>query len=456
MKIVQINTTDIGGGAANSTWTLHKAFESRGHETFLVVGRKGRVDPRIYEMPNDQYRDRWSMVWEKQRKFLRRFEGRFPGSRTMLSWFDETALFFGSPRRWLQIQRGWEDFDFPGIWHLFDFLPTMPEVVHCHNLHGGFFDLRALPWLSQQCPVVLNLRDAWLLSGHCAHSFDCRRWENGCGQCPNLSIYPAVRQDKTAENWRRKKEIFDKSVLYVTAPSQWLLDKVHSSILRPRLQKVIPNGVNLEVFHPGDQSVARERLGWPRDHKIILFAAQSTVSNPWKDFDTMKKAVTIVQDRLKQEKLLFVCVGESVKEEHFLGRSILKCLPYVNDPSQLAEYYRAADLYIHGAKAEVFPRTILEAMACGLPVVATAVGGIPEQVLDGETGFLVRLADAQQMAEKMLCVLGSGDLRARMSLASARRAVNKYSVVKQTEMFLSWYAEIREDWKSFRSNKGSH
>jgi hypothetical protein len=54
---------------------------------------------------------------------------------------------------------------------------------------------------------MLTLHDAWLLSGHCAHSFDCQRWKTGCGECPDLDVYPASPRDATACNWRRKREI---------------------------------------------------------------------------------------------------------------------------------------------------------------------------------------------------------------------------------------------------------
>ncbi len=111
------------------------------------------------------------------------------------------ARFFQSmaePARVLDRRRGVEDFRFPAAWRLAELAPRRPQIVHAHNLHGNYFDLRALPALCQAAPLVLTLHDAWLLAGHCAHSMGCERWRTGCGNCPDLGVYPAVRRDATA------------------------------------------------------------------------------------------------------------------------------------------------------------------------------------------------------------------------------------------------------------------
>src|SRR5262249_35811923 len=150
---------------------------------------------------------------------------------------------------------GIEDFRYPGSRRLLQLTPQQPDLVHGHNLHGGYFDLRILPELSAQVPVVLTLHDAWLLSGHCSHSFDCERWKTGCGRCPDLTIYPAIRRDATASNGRRKRTIYQRSRLHVAAPCQWLMDKVNESILALGAveTRIIPNGVDRTTFHPAER-----------------------------------------------------------------------------------------------------------------------------------------------------------------------------------------------------------
>jgi hypothetical protein len=65
------------------------------------------------------------------------------------------------------------------------------DVLHFHNLHGGYFNYLFLPYLTRNKPAVYTLHDMWGFTGHCSYSFDCNRWQKGCGSCPYslLSAY---------------------------------------------------------------------------------------------------------------------------------------------------------------------------------------------------------------------------------------------------------------------------
>jgi len=142
--------------------------------------------------------------------------------------------------------------------------------------------LRLLPWLTHQAPVVFTLHDAWLLSGHCAHSFDCERWKIGCGECPDLTIIPAIKKDATASNWKLKEKIYAASRLRMTTPSRWLMDKVTQSMLQPAIveSRVIPNGVDISIYKPGDRRAARTELGIPLESKVLLFTSNWARNSP--------------------------------------------------------------------------------------------------------------------------------------------------------------------------------
>jgi glycosyltransferase involved in cell wall biosynthesis len=248
LRILQVNTVDNRGGAAQVAWNLHRAYREREIQAWMTVGRKFSADPTVAWLLDDVPGSLYMRPLLKVINRLPVLHGRVHSAEQLGRVLRELAR----PRRWWDYFWGLEDFHHPGTRRLLELFPETPNIVHCHNLHGKYFDLRVLPWLSQQVPIVLTLHDAWLLSGHCAHSFACERWKIGCGHCPDLTITPAIRRDATAYNWRRKQEIYAKSQFYVATPAQWLMRKVEQSILASAVveAQVIPNGVDLSVFHP--------------------------------------------------------------------------------------------------------------------------------------------------------------------------------------------------------------
>ncbi len=448
-RILQISTQDRGGGAERSAWKFFKAYRERGLESWLAVGYKFSRDPNVWQIPHARYAATpWARAWLGFGESLSPLRQR--GARGI--GFLQTRLrWLAQPSAWRKQLQGWEDFDHPGTWHLLSQLPELPDIIHCHNLHPNYFDLRALPQLSKTRPLILNLRDAWLLSGHCSHSFDCERWQTGCGNCPYLDTYPAIRRDKSAENWQRKQEIYANSHLYIVTVSQWLMDKVQASMLRGIQHRVIHNGINLNIFsfeghrQPGVQQAARRALNLPPRSRIVLFSPH----NNFKDNATMKAAL----ERLTGTDLLFVCVGKGGQEQK-LGQGRLIKTGFIHGEHQMAQYYRAADLYLHAAKADSFPNMILESSACGTPVVATAVGGIPEQIEDGQTGFLVPPNAPGALASAMQSLLDDYELRTRMGQAAAAHVKSHFELERQVDRFLAWYDEVLADWQTRQIARG--
>ena len=269
LRILQVSTVDMRGGAEKVAWDLFTAYRDRGCGSWLAVGETLSNDPDVLLIPNLELRGSWIRFWWKI----------FPNSSSLTGWRRRTAkslrdlaISLAEPGRALDILRGREDFRFLGTGRLLTLTSKLPHIVHCHNLHGGYFDLRMLSWMSQQVPVILTLHDEWLLTGHCAHSFLCEKWKTGCGQCPDLSIYPAIRRDASDYNWRRKKEIYARSRLYIATPSRWLMNKVEQSMLSPAIvnTRVIPNGVDLDIFRPSDKQEARAALHIPQQTKVLL------------------------------------------------------------------------------------------------------------------------------------------------------------------------------------------
>jgi glycosyltransferase involved in cell wall biosynthesis len=453
MRILQVNTYDVWGGAERIATSLQDVYRRRGHEAWLAVGRKRSARPDALLISNRAVANPWASIWWGVHERLQPWYRRSRGARGLC----RLSHVLASPLGWLDDLRGRENFRFPGTGQLVTVPPAVPDIVHGHNLHGRYFDLTALPLLSMSLPVVLTLHDAWLLSGHCAHSFGCERWLTGCGNCPDLTIYPAIRRDASAVNWARKREIFSRCRLHVATPCHWLMDQVERSILAPAIvsRRVIRNGVDLSIFKPWGAEAARAALNLPLSALILLSAGYGVKKNDWKDYATMHEALQRTAAQLPGRRIVFLALGEAGQSEQ-VGTAEVRFLPFVEDPTLVARYYQAADVYVHAARADTFPTSILEALACGTPVAATATGGIPEQVRslavedmafagplhDEPTGILSPQGDAAVLAQGLVRLLTDDELRQRMGAAAARDARTRFDLERQADAYLLWYEAL--------------
>ncbi len=425
---------------------LHREFRRASQsgamdvEATVVVGWKRSQDPEIYEIPPDESANAWQKMWLA-------IAGRIPAATPARHIREKLAYF----PRWFDDLRGHECFRFAASRDIVGRLPNPPDILHAHNLHGRYFDLSALPDYSARLPFLITAHDAWLLAGHCAHSFDCERWLSGCGDCPYLDTYPALRRDATAFNWKRKRAIFRRSRLYITAPSQWLLDKFSASPFGEflKLQRPVPNGVDLSVYRPAkDRQALRRRLGISADSFVAMFAANGIRNNPWKDWRTLLQAIQVLGTRVPEDReLIFLALGEAAPEERTerIGRSLVRFLPFDPNPSGVADWYAASDVYVHATRADTFPLVVLEALASGLPVIGTAIGGIPEQLTENQNGFLVAQGDSEAIVDRVLKLMNQPEMRTSYAENARRTAETRFSLQIMAKEYLAMYDEIAAD-----------
>jgi glycosyltransferase involved in cell wall biosynthesis len=403
--VAQILPEDRNGGAFRIPEYLHYEFPKYGINSYMVVGEKHTNDERAFEIPNFQSR---SKIAKKMIEIERKIT---PYTSFKGGWrIREIIRFIGQPKRMLKIWAGFEDFEFPGTWKILDILPEKPSVLLCHVLHGfwlqdrGFFDLRALPYLSQKTKVILVQHDMWLFTGHCSFSMGCERWKIGCGKCPDLNLPPRIRRDLSYINWKIKRKIYMKSKFFVVVPSRWIKSQVESSILMEGAKevKLIYNGIPLDIFTPSDKAKSRKILNLPQDKVIIMTAAKSLKTNLRKGFDIFFRFAKKISQ--KHKDIIFLGLGGSSSnkvEEENIGENKILYLPFEQNQEKLKYFYSASDFFVLPSRAESLGLVFLEAQGSGTIPCGTNIGGIPEIIEDMKTGILFDLNNVDDLVQKV-------------------------------------------------------
>lgn len=316
-------------------------------------------------------------------------------------------------------------------------IPEIPEfkkadIVHLHNLHGSYFSPFLLPLLTSLKPTVWTLHDEQSFTGHCSYSFDCAKWQEGCGNCSDLNYYPKIKTDTTAMLIKLKEKIYNFSDFSVVCPSKWLANRAKNSILKGKNIEVIYNGINTDIFKPMDKIEARKKLGLPLDKKILMFSASGSIKNPQKGGIYIKNAY----EKLKLNKdILFLNIGGNNKsqKENWLDT------PYIQDESVLAMYYNAADIFIYPSLVEAFGLVIAESMACETPVVAFNNSAIPELIDHMDNGYLANNKDLDDFIKGINSLLEDNNFRQNAGLNGRKKVLANFTLDKMVQNYLELY-----------------
>jgi len=318
------------------------------------------------------------------------------------------------------------------------------DLIHLHNLHGYYLDLDFIKFLGRlDIPVVWTLHDGWSITGRCAYWFDCEKWKAGCGNCPDLSSYPKSFIDSTSFVWKKKKNYFSSGWNpVIVCPSHWLADRVKESYLKEYQVKVIPNAVDVEIFKPKNKSILRKKYRIPIGKKVILCLAA--------DLDDERKGVKYFFKSLKYitaNNWMVVTVGKVIDCDKIKDVDIeIKQMGYIKDRNDISDIYNLADVFCISSLDDNFPTTVLEAMACGIPVVGFDVGGIPEQVTE-DCGFMVKSKDIKALGKAMERLLANDEMRRNFGENCRKRVLQDYSIKKFTDDYIGLYNDVLKEKK---------
>lgn len=407
MRVCLVNTTDLVGGAERCSFDLHTGLRRRGHDCTLVVGRRLSDDPHT-----------------------------IPGHYPAWDWM---------PRAALHAYLGLTDTVLVTPLRLALRHPAFrtAEVVNIHNMHGDYWNFWTVPLLARHRPVVLTLHDEWLYTGDCVYAYDCARWKQSCGRCPQMKL--KFRPDLGGRDCTRVNLALKRAALRrahpgrvaVVSPSRWLAGRARESVLGRFPMHVIPNGIRVQDFEPRPQAEARERLNIPSGAVCFLMLANN--------LDDPRKGMPLLERMLNRHtlpagaRLLVAGNGAEAIAAKYPGLP-LHSLGYLKGPSRLSDAYSAADALLLLSSADNLPYAGIEATTCACPIIALNAGGIGEIVEDGVNGWLL---PAGLSAEGLAAALAgfsqlSSEQRRAMGRRGRERAMREFS----EETFLDRYEKL--------------
>jgi len=406
LKVLHINTLAGQGGAALLMQLLAEKTEKFGVENgFIVCSSKNFSNRNIFLIHN-----------ESDKKT-------FPGYRKITRILSENGfLYFFKPVEARQIVEFVNKFK--------------PDIIHLHNTHGDYFQTNLIKKLVKTAPVIWTFHDMFPITGHCAYSFECEKWKTACGSCQNLEIYPSIKKDLTKFLWKYKKWVHKDINFTIVTPSKWLKKCVEQSFLNEKRIELIYNGIDLKKFYKRDKIESREKCNLPLDKKIILFSANGGVKNPFKGGEFVFDVYEKLKDR---NDILFINTGSNNNRNFFQN-----WIDYghVYSEEDMADLYSASDIYLFPTLADNCPLSVIESMACGLPVITFNTGGVPEIVEHMKNGYVADYKSLDDIFKGVLLLLDNDVLRDEFSLSAISRVKNNFDSALMVGYYFKLYSEI--------------
>ena len=319
-------------------------------------------------------------------------------------------------------------------------LYTNSDILNFHVIHSGFFSYLALPELTKNKPAIFTLHDMWSFTGHCAYSYDCDRWQYGCGKCPYPDIYPPIKLDNTYLEWKLKDWVYSRSNITIVSPSKWLTEKARQSILNRFPIHHIPYGIDTAAYQQLDREECRHILGISQNQKVLMFGAVS-LKDQRKGSDLLIKSLQQLPSSLKLDILLLTLGEGGEKIAEMVGIKTLS-LGYVSSDRLKSIAFSASDLFVFPTRADNLPLVLQESMACGTPMVSFDIGGVPDLVRHNITGYLAKPEEIQDFSNGIVQLLEDEQLRQNMSKNCRAIAISEYSLELQAKRYIELYEQV--------------
>lgn len=415
MKILHLSTYDNRGGAAIATYRLHDGLQNIGITSQMLVQIKFSDDESVISTGNKivhKYPKLKPHLDSLPKLFFRHIDKSRRTSYS-LQWLPDSIAT--------------------------SIIKIDTDIIHLHWISGGLINIETIAKLNK--PLVWTLHDMWAFTGGCHYNQECQLYKENCGNCPQMP--KRFNIDLSSWVWERKAKAWADLNCTVVTPSHWLAKcAASSSLFKDCNIKVIPYGLDTEVYKPYQKNLVRDKFNLPQDKLLILFGAENAASNTRKGFHFLRCALEILKHTYWHDKCELVIFGASKSDSisnlgfntHYLGR--------LNNESTVAQVYSAADVFVAPSIQDNLPNTVMESLACGTPCVAFDIGGMPDMINHKQNGYLSQPYNIDDLANGIIWVIEDKERHQKLCASSCATVKEKFTLELQAKNYLSLYQNI--------------
>lgn len=413
MKILHLSTDDFSGGASRAAYRLHTALLQNGIDSTMRVLTHQTANDRVIagRGPRTFTEKVKGCIHKKIREFAER------------NWKTDNLIMhsFGLVSAGIVDEINRSDADVVNLHWIVNLL----SIEDIGNIRK---------------PIVWTLHDMWAFCGgeHVVNDGETSRFR--VGYFPDNRPLGESGPDLNRQAWESKKKLWANQKFNIVTPGRWMAGCAKDSVLfRDASITVIPNPIEMDhLWRPVPQDFARRVLGLQQDKKYILSGSAGGMPH-LKGEDLLKQAMTkVIASESDSIELLIFGQYQPLNNSdwpckvHWLGP--------VRDDHVMTLIYSAADVMMVPSRQDNLPNTAIEAHACGVPVVAFNIGGLPDIVEHQKSGWLAPAFDTENLAQGILWVLSDQNRWGELSAVARTIAQARFS----TKLVIQQYMRVYE------------
>jgi len=403
MKILHIGRSDIKGGAQQFAFDL----VINNPDCKLLVSKKFTVnEERVFLFKR--------LKFDGFVEFLNSFPGKFGITRTI-------KMFLGAQDEWNSTKVRLSNMD----------IFKEADIIHLHNIHGGYFDIKSLAWIAKQKPIIWTLHDMWALTGGEIHTFEHMGYKIGDAKTPYLNKYPLNKPllDRRTSFLNLKKRLYQEignSITFVPVCG-WLEKALKESYVYNNKINIntIYNGIDISIFKNENNRT------WKLPRILII-----NTGIYLKGAHIFEASLDLLKDKFE-----IYALGKNMAVNNYQ----VKHFDFIQDRKLLADMFNQVDILVFPSLADTFPLTILEAMSCGVCIIASDVGGIPEMIPDESYGFIFKSENKEGLASAISHAVNDLNKVRGMGKKGAYLVAEKFSFNKMLSKYNNLYRSVIDE-----------